>query len=127
MQPGQASLTARRAATHRAVHQLIEGGAVFADPFAVAILNEAPDAIVADALTNPERRAMRLFIAARHRFADDIVTAAAQRGARQLVILGAGLDTSAYRNRRDELRVFEVDHPATQAWKRDRLREAKIA
>jgi methyltransferase (TIGR00027 family) len=40
---------------------------------------------------------------------------------RQVVILGAGLDTFAYRNPHRDLRVFEVDHPATQAWKRERL------
>jgi methyltransferase (TIGR00027 family) len=50
-------------------------------------------------------------------------------GVRQCVILGAGLDTFACRNPFHEprLRVFEVDHPATQAWKRQRLAEAEIA
>jgi len=44
------------------------------------------------------------------------------------VVLGAGLDTFAYRNPfGGRLRVFEVDHPATQAWKRRRLAEAGIA
>lgn len=45
------------------------------------------------------------------------------------MVLGAGLDTFAYRNPYpvSRLRVFEVDHPATQAWKRARLREAGIA
>jgi methyltransferase (TIGR00027 family) len=42
-------------------------------------------------------------------------------------VLGAGLDTFAYRNPHEALRVFEVDHPATQAWKRQRLAEANIA
>ena len=46
---------------------------------------------------------------------------------RQLVVLGAGLDTYAYRSTlRDRLRIFEVDHPATQAWKRQRLDDAAI-
>ncbi len=45
----------------------------------------------------------------------------------QLVVLGAGLDTYAYRTTFGEsLRIFEVDHPATQAWKRERLAEAAI-
>ena len=44
------------------------------------------------------------------------------------MILGAGLDTYAYRTPpSDDLRIFEVDHPATQAWKRERLAEAGIA
>jgi methyltransferase (TIGR00027 family) len=46
---------------------------------------------------------------------------------RQYVVLGAGLDTFAYRNPHSGLRVFEVDHPATQAWKRERLEAAGIA
>jgi methyltransferase (TIGR00027 family) len=43
------------------------------------------------------------------------------------VVLGAGLDTFAYRNPFPSLRVFEVDFPATQQWKRSMLREAAIA
>jgi methyltransferase (TIGR00027 family) len=70
---------------------------------------------------------MRIFIAVRTRFAEDALAAAFERGVRQLVVLGAGLDTYAYRGTlRDRLRVFEVDHPATQAWKRQRLAEAAI-
>ena len=70
---------------------------------------------------------MRLFIAMRTRFAEDALAAAVERGVRQLVVLGAGLDTYAYRGAfRDRLRIFEVDYPATQAWKRQRLREAAI-
>ena len=49
-------------------------------------------------------------------------------GVRQYVILGAGLDTFAYRNpySYDDLKVFEVDHPASQKWKRQQLDAAKI-
>jgi len=71
---------------------------------------------------------MRIFIAARTRFAEDALAAAYERGARQLVVLGAGLDTYAYRGElRDRLRIWEVDHPSTQAWKRRRLADAGIA
>jgi methyltransferase (TIGR00027 family) len=72
---------------------------------------------------------MRLFIAARSRFAEAILAEAVNgRGVAQLVVLGAGLDTFAYRNPfPDRLRVFEVDHPATQDWKRQRLAEVDIA
>jgi methyltransferase (TIGR00027 family) len=62
----------------------------------------------------------------RSRFAEDALASAFGRGTRQLVVLGAGLDTSAYRTTLEGLRVFEVDHPATQAWKRQRLTEAAI-
>lgn len=74
---------------------------------------------------------MRIFIAARHRFAEDALASAIESGVRQVVVLGAGLDTWAYRNPfaatlGDLLRVFEVDHPATQAWKRELLADAAI-
>ena len=51
---------------------------------------------------------------------------AVKNGVRQYVLLGAGLDTFAYRNPFPDLRVFEVDHPATQAWKRELLRKGGI-
>src|SRR5262249_812869 len=72
---------------------------------------------------------LRAFMAARSRCAEDELARAVERGVRQYVILGAGLDTFAYRNPFPEgaLRVFEVDHPATQAWKRARLEEAGIS
>jgi methyltransferase (TIGR00027 family) len=126
MQTGQPSRTAQRAAAHRAVHQLIEHGRIFHDPLAVRILGEDPGALKAEALANPAQRGMRLFIAARTRFAETAVAAGARRGVRQLVVLGAGLDTFACRNPHPDLRVFEVDHPATQAWKRQRLAQAAI-
>jgi methyltransferase (TIGR00027 family) len=59
----------------------------------------------------------------RSRFTEDLVQGSVSRGVRQYVILGAGLDSFAYRRRDlvDRLRVFEVDHPASQSWKQDRL------
>lgn len=59
--------------------------------------------------------------------AEDELASAVARGVRQYVILGAGLDTFAYRNPHHGLRVVEVDHPATQAWKHRRLAEARVA
>jgi methyltransferase (TIGR00027 family) len=78
---------------------------------------------------DPARRAMRLFIAARARFAETkMAEAIAQRGVSQLVVLGAGLDTFAYRSPlASQLSIFEVDFPATQAWKKRRLQETGIA
>jgi methyltransferase (TIGR00027 family) len=119
---GQPSRTAFAAARYRAAHQVLEHGAIFQDPFAVRILGAPSDELLADA----PRRAMRVFIAARHRFAEDALVAAVQRGVRQVVVLGAGLDTFAYRNDLDGVRVIEVDHPATQAWKRERLASTGI-
>src|SRR5580658_8338333 len=126
MKPGQPSRTALAAAAHRAAHQVLEGSSIFFDPLAVSILGDEAATLGFDAGEHPSRRALRSFIAARSRFAEDALGDAYARGLRQLVILGAGLDTFAYRNPHAELRVFEVDHPATQAWKRQRLVEAGI-
>jgi methyltransferase (TIGR00027 family) len=123
---GQPSHTAFGAATHRAVHQDLEGGAVFTDPLAWAILGTDREQALTDAREAPGRRTLRLFIAARHRFAEDSLAAAFTRGTTQAVVLGAGLDTLAYRNPHPGLRVWEVDHPDTGAWKRERLAEAGI-
>ena len=127
MQVGQPSRTAFIAARHRAVHQLVEQGSVFRDPLAVAILDTDAEALRREAEADPESRRPRLFIAARARFAEDALSDAFSAGTRQLVVLGAGLDTYAYRGTlREQLRIFEVDHPATQAWKRERLAAAGI-
>src|SRR5690242_11495962 len=122
METGQPSKTAFSAARYRAVHQALELGSIFKDPLAVRILGLPLEELLADA----PRRAMRAFIAARHRFAEDALAAAVGRGVRQVVVLGAGLDTIGYRNRREGVRVIEVDHPATQEWKRQRLLSAGI-
>ncbi|MEA2941083.1 MAG: hypothetical protein QOD09_1612 [Bradyrhizobium sp.] len=129
MQPGQPSRTALGAAGLRAAHQVLDRAAIFEDPLALRILGADADALLreAEADTDPYRQRLRWFIAARSRVADDALAAAAKRGARQLVVLGAGLDTTAYRALpSQDLRVFEVDHPATQSWKRERLAEAGI-
>jgi methyltransferase (TIGR00027 family) len=72
---------------------------------------------------------MRLFIAARSRFSEETLAACVARGARQVVVLGAGLDTFSLRNPHagQGVRIFEVDHPATQQWKRERLNQAALA
>jgi methyltransferase (TIGR00027 family) len=67
-----------------------------------------------------------MFLAVRSRFAEDALAAAVARGVRQLVVLGAGLDTLAYRCPFEKLHIFEVDHPDTQAWKRQRLADGAI-
>lgn len=65
----------------------------------------------------------------RSRYTEDRLAEAAARGVKQYVILGAGLDTFAYRasGALERIRVFEVDTPESQAWKRQRLAEAGIA
>jgi O-methyltransferase involved in polyketide biosynthesis len=127
MRDAQPSRTAQRVAMRRAAHQLLDEPRVFVDPLAVAIAGRPT--VVEPGPEPPYSRALRAFIAARSRYAEDQLASAVQRGVRQYVVLGAGLDTFAYRNplRSSGLHVFEVDHPATQEWKRARLREANIA
>ncbi len=131
MDSAQPSRTAHRAALHRAAHQVLEEGRIFSDPLALAILGLDAAGVAAtvaqEAARRPSGQGMRLFIAARTRFAEDALAAAVEQGVGQLVVLGAGLDTNAYRGPlRDRLRIFEVDHPATQEWKRQRLAAAGI-
>jgi methyltransferase (TIGR00027 family) len=124
----QASRTALGAAMHRAAHQLLDVPPVFADPLALRIIGpEAERALRTGEDARFARAGLRAFVAARSRFAEDGLAEAHARGLRQYVLLGAGLDTFAYRSGLPGLAVFEVDHPATQAWKRTRLTEAGIA
>ena len=129
MQEGKFSRTARRVAIRRAAHQLLDHPRVLDDPLALRIIGaEAAEEL----RSNPKEhhafsRAFRAFMAARSRYAEDELACAVARGVRQYVVLGAGLDTFAYRNPHAGLRVFEVDHPATQAWKREQLQEAGIS
>lgn len=116
MQTGRTSRTALSAAHARAVHQRADTPRVFADPLAERIVGGAGP-VPPGAPGMPAE--VRLFMALRHRVAEDALHAAVRT--RQVVVLGAGLDTFAYRNANPDLRVFEVDLPATQAWKRERL------
>src|ERR1017187_5496168 len=97
MQFGEPSRTALAAARHRAAHQLLEHGRIFTDPLALRILGEDSETNAREAEENPSGRRMRIFIAARTRFAEDALAAAVEPGGTQLVILGAGLDTYAWR------------------------------
>ena len=131
MKPDQPSTTAYRVAMRRAAHQLLDRPVVLEDPIALRIVGPRGAAAIRD---NPKRfdsafgRALRLFLVARSRCAEDALAKAVAAGVRQYVVLGAGLDTFAYRNPHppERLRVFEVDMPATQAWKREMLGRTKI-
>jgi methyltransferase (TIGR00027 family) len=127
MEAGQPSRTALAAAAHRAAHQVLERGRILSDPLAVRILGADGEEAIRRAAADPSSRRLRLFIAVRTRIAEDALAAAVARGVRQVVVLGAGLDTYAYRGTADSsVRIFEVDHPATQDWKRRRLADAAI-
>ena len=132
MQDSVASRTALRVAIRRAEHQVIDLPPVFQDPLSLRIIGlEERAKIVPGVVTRQQRLnvSFRAFMAVRSRFAEDELAAAVARGVRQYVVLGAGLDTFAYRNPfvASGLRVYEVDHPATQAWKREQLHAAEIA
>jgi methyltransferase (TIGR00027 family) len=122
------SRTAFAAAAYRAAHQVVDQARIFADPFALPILGLTAETIVDQTQAQQAHGGMRFFIAARSRFSEAaLARGVEERGVEQLVVLGAGLDTFAYRNPLgDRLRVFEVDHPATQMWKQRRLKEAAI-
>lgn len=124
---GRPSRTAQGTANLRAAHQLMDHPRIFDDPLALRIIGvQAEAAVRANAGRGP-LASFRPFVAVRSRYAEDELARAVQRGVHQYVVLGAGLDTFAYRNPYPGLRVFEVDHPATQAWKRGRLQDAGIA
>jgi methyltransferase (TIGR00027 family) len=141
MEEGRPSATAMVAAIQRAEHLLWDDAPkIFEDPLALGLsgigsaseLLARFEAVQAEHArqSTPEMaqvsyRCARAGIVVRQRYAEDALDEAVARGVGQYVILGAGLDSFAYR-RRDlaaVLRVFEVDHPATQEWKRARLRD----
>lgn len=128
-------------ALRRASHQLFDAEPlVFRDPLAVKIL---PAGQWEELSRTPKSRkrpfsaALRAWMVTRARFAEDTLAARHEQGsvlqgpasqglAAQYLVLGAGLDTFAYRNPYSDVQVFEVDHPATQAWKQECLANADI-
>ncbi len=126
----QPSRTALRVALRRAAHQIYDSQPlVFDDPFAVPLLG----ATYRDELRRTPQRAdrphsigLRAWLVARSRFAEDSLAAAVTAGVTQYVVLGAGLDTFGLRNPHPLLRVFEVDHPATQMWKQTLLAAGRL-
>ena len=133
MKEGIPSRTAYRVALRRAAHQIADHPTVFPDPLALQILGLVgadARALAQSDLRAPVRQhsvGLRAFLVARSRFAEDTLQSAIRNSAtRQYVLLGAGLDTFAYRNPYPELRVFEVDHPDTQRWKLNLLEQNNI-
>jgi len=125
MEHGQPSRTALRVAIRRAAHQLMEQPRVLDDPIALPLVAEGNTRDLERAC-HPVAQDFRCFMAARSRFTEDQLALAVARGVTQYIVLGAGLDTFAYRNPFPALHVFEVDFPATQQWKRFMLDEASI-
>jgi hypothetical protein len=129
---GSPSRTAILTATHRAAHLVLDHPPIFRDPFARAFAGFASDEDLLDSLDRfvlPDFPSHRALFALRSRYAEDELAAAVRsEGISQYVILGAGLDSFAYRcpDEMRSLRIFEVDHPSSQVWKRARLAELGI-
>ena len=137
MKPAQRSKTAEAVAAVRAVHLLYDRPVVFEDPFAIHLTSSSWRLIAKSRLLHwlVARTMLRGFrpvhaqFLARARYAEEKLENAVGRGIDQYVILGAGLDSFALR-RRDlatKLRVYELDHPATQLVKRGRLERRGVA
>ncbi|NHO29194.1 SAM-dependent methyltransferase [Acetobacter farinalis] len=122
------SRTAWRVAQHRAKHQQAERGMIFHDPLAIRLLGDEADAVLACA-DAPGEQGFRQFMAVRSRIAEDKLALAVRHGVRQAVVLGAGLDTLGLRNpyAAEGLKMFEVDTPRMQVWKKRHIAEVGIS
>ncbi len=134
MKPNTVSQTALGTAAGRAIESRRPANdRLFFDPFAIGFLPPTYRAMVGllglpvlgpALLALRERQVPGIMgnLVCRTRFIDDTLRDALAGGCEQVVILGAGFDTRAYRiPGADRVRVFEFDHPATQAWKRERI------
>ena len=117
---GGPSMTARRVAAYRLGFTRVPA------PYGDAAADEALAADVA-AGQEPGAGRMRDYLDARTRFFDRVVVGAIGRGVHQIVLGAAGYDGRAFRYARSGVRWFEVDHPATQRDKRERLDRLGIA
>lgn len=149
MEASQHSITALVAALVRAYHHGEGSAPIFDDPHAHRLLtDEEREFIESKWLESMDDRGRQLVVEhsdrsaaisaalrelpfpavmlARARYAEDQLDIALQTGAGQYALIGAGLDTFAWRRTdlRESIQVFEIDHPATQAFKRRRMEEA---
>jgi methyltransferase (TIGR00027 family) len=131
MDEGKPSWTAMQVAACRAAHLRFDPPPhLLEDRIAEPLLGSDAEALIGLYADGGHwiLRENRLFLPFRARYAEDLVADAYRAGVRQLVVLGAGLDSFGLRRPAalSELRVIEVDHPATQRWKRQRLVELGI-
>jgi methyltransferase (TIGR00027 family) len=145
MEEGKPSVTAVFTSISRAAHLFLDDDPkILRDDFALGfsdvqgepglktylgILSKEFSKIATPELAQCILHSMRGFAVLRHRFAEDELVKAIKHGISQYVILGAGLDSFAYRrpDLHDKLHIFEVDYPATQQWKKTRLQELNIS
>ena len=144
MEIGRASWTAINCAAIRAAHLLLDHDPkIHRDDLAMALggfesegalrlsLDERLSGVTREFNRDLARfhfDALRALMAARNRYAEDELARALNDGTHQYVLLGAGLDTFAHRRPDlcDRLRIYELDYPSTQAWKRERLAQLKM-
>jgi methyltransferase (TIGR00027 family) len=125
------SITALTAAAARAAHLIVDRPPVIlADTLAATLLGDRADELIEYHRAHGEHVVLscaRAQVTCRARYAEDRLADSVRAGVRQYVILGAGLDSFAYRSPlAGQVRVFEVDHPATQQWKRRQLSAARV-
>lgn len=129
MKPGKPSRTAIGAAAARAAHLYMhETARIHVDDFAQRLIGDPERNQLLEGLrqwNTPSPARVCAYFALRHRFAEDQLEQALERGVRQLIMLGAGLDSLALRRPAlaREVRLVEVDHPDSQRWKLSRLEE----
>ena len=120
MEDGQLSFTALTAAAARAAHLIVDQEPwIFADGLAAQLLGEQAEELISYHKlhgTHPVLAGARVQVTCRSRYTEDALSRAVSRGVGQYVILGAGLDSFAYRaGLAGRVRVFEVDHPASES------------
>ncbi len=124
-----ASETAQFAAAHRAYHFMIDRPVILEDSAAIWLVNPQLSTILR---VSPLRwlfwrplimkvRPMSAFIIIRSRYAEEMLENAIKDGCRQYLIMGAGLDSWALRHKDSNVKVFELDLPATQQYKKTRI------
>ena len=130
MENDKPSKTSEGAAVLRAVHLLLdEEPKILFDPIAQRIVEMPCDSDLNAQAREPGFKRVRSRLVMRSRYAEDcLAEAVAQRAIKQYLILGAGLDTFAFRQASwaRSIQIFEVDHPATQRDKRKRLEAAGL-
>ncbi|MFW1837246.1 class I SAM-dependent methyltransferase [Acinetobacter gyllenbergii] len=134
MKQGQSSRTAEAAAALRANHFQNAENPVFVDPFAFELTSKGWKKLLTSALTvkvmnsSVFNRTLGLLtgqVVGRSRYAEDLLEQAIAKGIQQYVLVGAGLDSFTLRHAQQypQLKIFEVDHPDTQAAKQRKLRQ----
>ena len=124
------SRTAQFAAAHRAYHSKYDSSPILEDnaaewllgPPLSAILNVSPLRWLFWRPLIAKVKPISTFIVVRSRYTEDTLKHFISDGCRQYLVLGAGLDSWALRHNEPEVIVFELDHPATQLWKENRIR-----